>query len=99
RKWVKARSARGATERDGAPQRWIGRRPRSQAVADALDSVREEIGRTQSGAAVVQAVEAGLEKGWEAALAVERRELIRLRNTPVAREAIAAFFAKAAAKK
>lgn len=99
RKWVKARSARGPTERDGAPQKWIGRRPRSQAVADALENVREQIVGTQSGAAVVAAVEAGLEKGWEAALAVERRELIRLRNTPVAKQAVEAFFAKAAARK
>jgi enoyl-CoA hydratase/carnithine racemase len=99
RRWVKARSARGPAERDGAPQRWIGRRPRSQAVADALENVRDEVGESQSGGAVVRAVEAGLKEGWEAALAVERRELIRLRNTPVAKEAIAAFFARAAAKK
>jgi enoyl-CoA hydratase/carnithine racemase len=97
--WVKARRARGAVQRDGAPLRWIGRHPRAQAGKDALESVRDQVSATESGRAVLEAVEAGLTKGWQAALAVERRQLIGLRNTPAAREAIAAFFAKAAPKK
>jgi enoyl-CoA hydratase/carnithine racemase len=96
---VKARAARGRPERDGAPLRWIGRHPRAQAGKDALEGIREEISKTESGKAVVEAVEAGLTQGWQAALAVERRQLIRLRNTPAAKEAIAAFFAKASAPK
>jgi enoyl-CoA hydratase/carnithine racemase len=97
--WVKARSSHGRASRDGAPLRWIGRHPRSQAGQDALEGVRDQIAATQSGKAVAEAVEAGLSKGWQAALAVERRELIRLRHTPAAKEAINAFFAKAAAPK
>jgi enoyl-CoA hydratase len=97
--WVKARGARGPVQRDGAPQRWIGRHPRAQAGKDALESVRDEVAATESGRAVLEAVEAGLTSGWQAALAVERRQLIRLRNTPAAKEAMAAFFAKAAPKK
>ena len=96
--WVKARAARGPVPRDGAPLRWIGRHPRAQAGRDALENVREQVQATDPGRAVLEAVEAGLDEGWQAALAVERRHLIRLRNTPAAKEAITAFFAKAAKK-
>jgi enoyl-CoA hydratase/carnithine racemase len=96
---LKARAARGPVQRDGAPSRWIGRHPRAQAGKDALESVRDEVSATESGRAVLEAVEAGLTKGWQAALSVEHRQLIRLRNTPAAKEAIATFFAKAAPKK
>ena len=48
----------------------------------------------ESARAVAAAVSAGLEQGWQAALDVERRELVRLRNTPAGRAAIQAFFDK-----
>jgi hypothetical protein len=48
---------------------------------------------------VIDAIDAGLTRGWPAALDAERRHLTRLRHTPAARQALESFFAKAAAKK
>jgi enoyl-CoA hydratase/carnithine racemase len=84
----------GARDRDGAPRRWIGRPAAAAKTLAALDAVREECSRTEPGAAVCRAIDAGLSQGWEAAIAVERRELVRLRHTPSAKQALAAFFAK-----
>jgi enoyl-CoA hydratase/carnithine racemase len=94
--WVKARAK---PERDGMPLRWAGRPDCAGRVASGLAAAKAQVGGTESGKAVAEAVETGLSKGWQAAVGVERRELIRLRHTPTAREAIAAFFAKASAKK
>ncbi|HYE61463.1 MAG TPA: enoyl-CoA hydratase/isomerase family protein [Phycisphaerales bacterium] len=86
------------TRRDGAPSRWIGRPNCSPTVIAALDATRAELQTTEPGKAVAEAVNEGLLRGYDAALAVERRQLIRLRNLPPAKEAIAAFFAKSAKK-
>lgn len=86
------------TKRDGAPSRWIGRPNRAPDVIAALDATRADLQATEPGKAVAEAVDTGLLRGYEAALAAERRQLIRLRNLPPAKEAIAAFFAKSAKK-
>jgi enoyl-CoA hydratase/carnithine racemase len=91
--WV-CEQKQGARERDGAPRKWIGRPDRAAAVLAAVDEVKEEVGKTETGAAVIKAVEAGLSRGWDAAIEVERRELVRLRHTAAAKERLAAFFAK-----
>lgn len=95
--WVVERSATGM-RRDGAPSRWIGRVDVKPQVLAALAKVRSEVEGTEPAAAVVKAVEIGLETGWSAALEVERRELTRLRWTPAARAALRAFFEKSAKK-
>lgn len=110
--WVAAAAGKPWFRRDGAPLHWIGRTAqaeftgrsrvaeRSVAALDAL--VAEQQAAIREGgsvAAVLDAVSAGLSKGWESALQSERRHLIQLRGTPKGREAIAAFFAKAAGKK
>jgi enoyl-CoA hydratase/carnithine racemase len=95
--WVKAATGR-KLERDGAPLRWVGRSKHAKATVEAVDAVQQEVSATEPGKAVVEAVNAGLLHGYEAALAGERRQLIRLRNLPPAREAIATFFAKSAKK-
>ncbi|GAB4383090.1 MAG: hypothetical protein Kow0022_02060 [Phycisphaerales bacterium] len=89
--WVRAAPV---PERDGAPSRWIGRTDCRGKVASALAGVRDAVSHTQAGAAVSDAVAAGLEKGWDAAISAEREHLIRLRHTPQAQEAIQAFFAR-----
>jgi enoyl-CoA hydratase/carnithine racemase len=43
---------------------------------------------------VFLAVETGIKHGWTAAVATEQCELVRLRNTPVAREKLEAFLSK-----
>jgi enoyl-CoA hydratase len=96
--WLSERIGR-KFERDGAPLRWIGRPDSAPAVLSALDAVRAELPATDSAAAVAQAVDAGLSQGWEAALAAERRHLVRLRHTTAAKEALAAFFARSSGKK
>lgn len=93
--WVKTRAAAGRTERDGAPLRHVGRAKYAKDAIPAYDAVRSEIIATEPGRAVAEAVNAGLSRGWKACLEVEQRELVRLRQTPAGREAIAAFFAKA----
>lgn len=87
------------SQRDGAPKRWIGRPDRAAPVLKALDSIKSELPQTDSARAVTEAIDAGLTRGWQAALEVERRHLVRLRHTPAARQALEAFFAKASAKK
>ena len=99
KQWVKDRAAKGRLERDGAPSRWIGRSGCAKSVIDGVDAVRADLLSTEPGKAVVEAVDAGLVRGWTEALGVERRQLIRLRNLPAARDAIGAFFAKTAPKK
>ena len=88
----------GRIERDGSPSRWSGRTGYAKAAIEAFDAVRSELNQTEPGKAVAEAVNEGVTRGYDAALAVERRQLIRLRNLPPAKEAIAAFFAKSAKK-
>lgn len=85
---------RGSVKRDGTPKKWIGRPDRARAVLDALDSVRAELPKTEAAAAVAEAVDAGLTRGWQAALQVERKRLVQLRHTAAAKAALEAFFAK-----
>lgn len=83
--------------RDGAPSRWIGRANLKPGVLAAMASLQPEGDdalKSDSGRAVLDAVRAGLNTSWQAALDVERRELVRLRNTPGGRAAIQAFFDK-----
>ncbi len=94
--WVDSARRRGRVERDGAPSRWIGRPGKAAATLKALDALRAsgELS-SDSARAVMEAVDAGLARGWSAALEVEIRHLVRLRGLPAGRDAIAAFFAKA----
>lgn len=94
KRWVLERRAKGRIERDGAPSRWIGRPASAAKTLAALDRVRVELPPNDAAEAVARAVDEGLASGWPAALAVEQRELVRLRNTPAARAAITAFFEK-----
>lgn len=89
--WVRGREA---PSRDGAPLRWIGRKVCAEGVSAGLSAVREKVSGSKAGAAVADAVDVGLSRGWEAAIEAEREHLIRLRHTPEAQEAIAAFFAR-----
>jgi enoyl-CoA hydratase/carnithine racemase len=96
--WIMTRATQGRVERDGAPSRWVGRSRHAKATIEALDATRTELETTEPGKAVAEAVDTGLLRGYVAALAAERRHLIRLRNLPPAKEAIAAFFAKTTKK-
>lgn len=91
--WV---SEQAAPERDGAPSRWIGRPDTAERAGAALDACREDIEKTEPGAAVAACVRAGLDAGWDAAIALERSRLVSLRHTPAAVDAIEGFFAKTA---
>ncbi len=93
KRWI-AERRHDARQRDGSPSRWIGRAATRAKVESAIDAVRDQLPATEPAAACVAAVRAGLRDGWAAALEVERRELVCLRNTPAGRAAIAGFFAK-----
>jgi enoyl-CoA hydratase/carnithine racemase len=91
--WV-CEQRQGARERDGAPRRWIGRPDRAASVRAAVKTAQVDLDKTDQAAATLKAIEAGLSRGWEAALEVERRELTRLRHSTDAKDKLAAFFAK-----
>ncbi|MBX3359502.1 MAG: enoyl-CoA hydratase/isomerase family protein [Phycisphaeraceae bacterium] len=97
--WIGARreSPTGEPTRDGAPSRWIGRPKQKPAATAAMFQLEETLPPTQATRAVLGAVRAGLEHGWQGCLDCERRELIRLRSTPDGKAAIKAFFDKAIA--
>ena len=93
--WV---CAKKTPKRDGAPSRWIGRADCAAAVVKAADEVRGEVGSSQTGVAVLDAVDAGTARGWQAALDAERQHLVALRRTPAAVDAIRTFFERTAKK-
>lgn len=63
----------------------------SDAVRAALSATRTALEPTEAARAVIDCVETGIQSGWQAALAAERRHLIALRHTPFAREKLAQF--------
>ncbi|TVQ60428.1 MAG: enoyl-CoA hydratase/isomerase family protein [Phycisphaerales bacterium] len=77
-----------------AHPRSIGDDDRREGCREALERIGPELPDTGAARAVARCVRTGVEEGWEAALREERRLLIELRNTEVAREKLAAFFAK-----
>jgi enoyl-CoA hydratase/carnithine racemase len=98
--WVVAAKAKmghpgGIPKRDGAPSRWIGRPGAKATVLAAIAKIGEEKLEGEAAKAVLNEVRAGLDQGWMAALELERKELVRLRNTAAGRAAIQAFFDKA----
>lgn len=88
---------RGHTDR-GEPMHWIGAHRHHPASEAGLDAARRELNATPEGDAVLDAVAVGLREGWRAACQKERDELVRLRHTGPAREAIESFFARTAKK-
>lgn len=94
RNWIASRNMQGRIYRDGAPLKHAGRTSTAPRVVTELDSVRSEIIKTPPGLAVATCVDAATTKGWNACLAFEQRNLVRLRNTQAAKDAIEAFFAK-----
>lgn len=67
---------------------------RRSVVGRALEMIRNNLPKSAAAEAVADCVQAGLDRGWQAALDAERENLVRLRNTPEARAAIEAFFAR-----
>lgn len=98
KRWIINRAKEGRPERDGVPSRWIGRPRSAAACLQALDACRGALPPTGSARAVLEAVEAGLTQGWQAALDCERKHLIALRASPEGKAAIQAFFERSAAK-
>lgn len=97
--WVDAQARAGGigrTHRDGAPSRHAGRGALAAEVVRAIDRVKPEVAGSAPGLAVLAALNAcvasgGGAAGFAACLQVEQRELVKLRHTPRAREAIAKF--------
>jgi enoyl-CoA hydratase/carnithine racemase len=92
--WVSSKAKEPRIERDGAPSRHAGRVKWAANAVRASEALRGELAGSQTGAAVLACVDAGVTNGWKACLEVEQRELVRLRHTPQAKAAIEAFFAK-----
>lgn len=96
KQWVARQDGAGSRMRPDGPSRTASRTPWAAKTLSALNTMRDEISVTDSGRAVAAAVQAGIDRGWTAALEVEQRELVRLRNTPAGKAAIQAFFEKSA---
>lgn len=94
RDWIAHRATQGRVYRDGAPLRHAGRTNVAGKVIAGYNSVRANVLTTPPGAAVAACVDAAVTKGWQACLQLEQANLVRLRGTPAAKEAIEAFFAK-----
>jgi enoyl-CoA hydratase/carnithine racemase len=60
----------------------------------ALETAKSNTPQTEASDAVFQAIETGIREGWNAAVAVEQCELVRLRNTTTARKKLDAFLSK-----
>ena len=85
--WLANQQATGATP--------IAIRPENcDEYTAALETVKNETSQTEAASSVFLAVETGIRKGWAAAVAIEQCELVRLRNTPSAREKLDAFLSK-----
>ena len=88
--------------------RWIDNHPKSRPndtprcidetnradVAAAFEAICPSLPDTPAAHAVIEAVDIGIADGWAAGLAAERRLLVSLRHTDVARDKLASFFAK-----
>jgi len=94
--WIKGQ--RGHTD-IGTPMHWIGTDEHYTRVQSGLDAARRELDETPHGDAVLDCVHTGLKEGWKGALQHERDDLVRLRHTAPAREAIESFFARSAKPK
>ncbi len=84
--WIQQHQSCGATT--------LGIIQGDEACIKSLEHAKNTLKRTDAAQAVFHAVETGLREGWSAAVAVEQCELVRLRNTPSAREKLDAFLSK-----
>ena len=60
-------------------------------IRSALAAARGTLTATDAALAVLDCVDIGINNGWNAALAAERKHLVALRHTPTAREKLAQF--------
>ena len=94
KRWIVKEGSTTRDDRDGAPRRWIGRPEVAAGVLSALDGVRSELPDAAPARAVAECVDAGLTKGWHAAIETEQARLVGLRHLPEAKGALKAFFEK-----
>lgn len=90
RAWV---GAQETPARNGRPSRCIDESNVDE-MKDALSDARDELESAEHTEAVCDAVQAGIDSGWAAAVKCERDHLVRLRHTQPARETIGAFLNK-----
>ena len=69
-------------------------RPESDVLIVALDELESELPDAESAKAVIECVRSGMDHGFMTALETERRLLVSLRHTPVARERLEAFLSR-----
>ena len=85
--WLQSQKATGAKPKAIEPEH-------GGTYEAALETAKSNTQQTQASDAVFQAIETGIREGWNAAVAVEQCELVRLRNTTTAREKLDAFLSK-----
>jgi 3-hydroxyacyl-CoA dehydrogenase/enoyl-CoA hydratase/3-hydroxybutyryl-CoA epimerase len=85
--WLQSQKATGTKPKAIEPKQ-------SGTFKAALEIAKSGIQQTEASDAVFQAIDTGIREGWNAAVAVEQCELVRLRNTTSAREKLDAFLSK-----
>jgi len=71
---------------------------RTAEASEALAAIRGSLPKTGAAKAVADAVGAGVNSGWQAAIRLERERLVALRHTPEAKSAIETFFTKSSTR-
>lgn len=94
RKWLESAAAAAAVQNYSEPDPWKRSPAQATKTLLSMDRARSELAPTEATRVVLECLNAGLTRGYQAALDAERRNLVRLRHTPEAKQALQAFFAR-----
>ncbi|MGH7241941.1 MAG: enoyl-CoA hydratase/isomerase family protein [Phycisphaerales bacterium] len=92
--WLQSAAASAAVTNYSELDPWKRSPAQATKTLLSIDRMRGELTQTEESQAVLECLNIGLTRGYLAALEAERKHLVRLRHTPKAKQALAAFFAK-----
>ncbi|MBX3389096.1 MAG: enoyl-CoA hydratase/isomerase family protein [Phycisphaeraceae bacterium] len=92
--WLKSAAANAAVVNYSEVDPWKRSPAQATKTLLSIDRMRGELPPSEESKVVLECLNTGLTKGYLAALAAERKHLVRLRHTPKAKQALAAFFAR-----
>ncbi|MBX3378830.1 MAG: enoyl-CoA hydratase/isomerase family protein [Phycisphaeraceae bacterium] len=94
KKWLESAAAAAAVQNYSELDPWKRSPAQATKTLLSMDRMRAELTPTEESQVVLECLNTGLTKGYQAALDAERRHLVRLRHTPKAKQALQAFFAR-----
>lgn len=92
--WLESAHAAAATRNYSEVDPWKRSPGQATKTLLSMDRMRGELGPSETAQAVLECLNIGLTRGYQAALDAERSHLVRLRHTPKAKQALEAFFAR-----